>query len=34
MKRSAAVGGIDEMSLYMWVAWTNLFVRGGISGEQ
>ncbi len=26
----AAVWGIAEMNLYGWVAWTNLFVRGGI----
>ncbi len=23
----AAVGRIHEMSLYEWVAWTNLFIR-------
>ncbi|MFV1950592.1 MAG: hypothetical protein ACC630_01350 [Nitrospinota bacterium] len=27
MKISAVVSGIAEMSLYGWVAWTNLFVR-------
>jgi len=31
MKNGAAVWEIDEMSLCGWVAWTNLFVRGGFS---